>query len=47
MITIAFLLAITAFIVTVASWGWSKPALHLAVLLLCILELLRLIPLGR
>ena len=45
MITMLLLLALTAFFVTVASWGWGRPALHLAVLLLCILELLRMLPL--
>jgi hypothetical protein len=47
MITIFMLLALCAFIVTLASWGWVRPALHLAVLLLCIIELLRMLPLGR
>jgi hypothetical protein len=45
MITMLLLLALSAFIVTLASWGWNKPALHLAVLLLCIIELLRMLPL--
>jgi hypothetical protein len=47
MITIFMLLALCAFFLTLASWGWGKPALHLAVLLLCLIELLRMLPLGK
>jgi len=44
MLTVTFLLVLAAFIAVLASWGWGKPSLHLAVLLLVILELLRLGP---
>ncbi len=46
-LTIIALLAITAFIAVIASWGWGKPSLHLAVLLLVLIELFRIIPLGK
>lgn len=47
MLTLTVLLALAAFIATLASWGWNKPALHLAVLLLCILELIQILPIGK
>lgn len=47
MITVILLLALTAFALTVAHAGWGKPPLWVAVLLLVLIELLRLLPLGR
>lgn len=44
MLTVTFLLVIAAFIAVIASWGWGKPSLHLAVLFLVLVELLKLIP---
>ncbi len=41
------ILAVAAFLVTLAAMAWSKPALAIAVLLLTIIELLRLVPVGR
>jgi hypothetical protein len=45
LITVTLLLVLAAFIAVLASWGWGKPALHLAVLLLAIVHLLSLMPL--
>jgi hypothetical protein len=47
LMTIIALLAFTAFIATIVSWGWGKPPLHLAVLCLVFIELFRLLPLGK
>jgi len=44
MLTLTLLLVLAAFVATIASWGWNKPSLHLAVLLLVMIELLRVIP---
>jgi len=46
MITVVFFLVVAAFIVTIAA-GMGKAQLWVSVLLLCLLELLRLLPLGR
>lgn len=44
MLTVTFCLVLAAFIAVLASWGWGKPSLHLAVLLLVIVHLLTLMP---
>lgn len=46
-LTVFFLLALIAFIVTIVSHFDGRIRLSIAVLLLCIIELLRAIPLGR
>jgi hypothetical protein len=46
MMTVFAFLAIAAFIVTIAS-ALGKAPLWIAVILLCIIELLRVMPLGR
>lgn len=46
MITVLMLLAIAAFIVAIAA-AMNKVPLWVAVVLLCLIELLRTIPLGR
>ncbi len=46
MLTVALLLVLAAFVVTIAS-AMGKAPLWVAVLLLVVLELLRAIPLGR
>lgn len=46
MITVFLLLAIAAFACTIAS-AVGKCPLWIAVLLLCVIELLRAVPLGR
>lgn len=46
MITVFLLLAIAAFVVTIAA-ALNKAPLWIAVILLCIIELLRVVPLGR
>lgn len=46
MITVFVLLAIAAFIVALAS-AIGKAPLWVAVILLCLIELLRVLPLGR
>lgn len=46
MMTVLAFLAIAAFIVTIAS-ALGKAPLWVAVILLCIIELLRVMPLGR
>lgn len=48
MLTVFLILALAAFICTLASVApWGRVPLWVAVLLLCVLELLRAIPLGR
>jgi hypothetical protein len=48
MLTVFIILAVVAFIVTIAStFTPPKAPLWIAVLLLCIIELLRAIPLGK
>jgi hypothetical protein len=47
MLTVMLLLAVAAFACTVASAAGYRPPLWVAVLLLCVLELLRALPLGR
>lgn len=47
MLSVIAILALAALLCTIASWGWGKPALQLAVLLLCLIELLRILPVGR
>ena len=47
MLTVQFLLAIGAFICTLVSAAVGRVPLWVAVLLLCIIELLRTIPLGK
>ena len=46
MLTVVLLLVIAAFICTVLSGAGYPPPLWVAVLLLCVLELLRTLPLG-
>lgn len=46
MITVFFLLAVSAFVVAILS-AIGKAPLWVAVVLLCVLELLRAVPLGR
>lgn len=46
MLTVLLLLALAAFICTIAS-TYKGPPLWVAVLLLCLIELLRMLPLGR
>lgn len=46
MITVFFLLAVSAFVVAILS-AIGKAPLWVAVVLLCVLELLRTVPLGR
>ena len=47
MLTVFLLLAIAAFICAVLSGAGYAPPLWVAVLLLCVLELLRAVPIGR
>lgn len=42
--TISLLLLVAAFVACIASWGWSKPSLHLAVILIIVFELLHVLP---
>lgn len=46
MITVFLLLAIAAFVVTIAS-AMGKAPLWVAMIILCLIELLRNLPLGR
>jgi len=46
MLTVFLILAIAAFIVTVAS-AMGKAPLWVAVIILCLIELLRVLPLGK
>lgn len=46
MLTVFIILAVTAFIVTVIS-AMGKCPLWVAVIILCLIELLRSLPLGR
>lgn len=46
MLTVFLLLAVAAFIVVIAS-ALGKAPLWIAVVLLCLIELLRALPLGR
>ena len=46
MLTVIGLLVLAAFIVTIAA-AMSKAPLWVSVLLLCLVELLRILPLGR
>lgn len=46
MLTVFLLLAVSAFICTIAS-ALGKCPLWIAVLLLCVIELLRALPMGR
>jgi len=46
MITVIVLLVLAAFIVTIAA-AINKAPVWVAVLLLCVVELLRILPLGR
>lgn len=43
-VTVQLLLVVGAFVACLAAWGWNKPSLHLAVLLLVIVHLLALLP---
>jgi hypothetical protein len=48
LLTVFLLLAVAAFICTIVSiWNPPKCPLWVAVLLLCLIELLRALPLGR
>lgn len=47
MLTVFLLLAIAAFVCTVLSAANYPPPLWVSVLLLCLIELLRVLPLGR
>jgi hypothetical protein len=47
MLTVFVLLAVASFVCTVASAAWGRVPLWVSVLLLCVLELLRSVPLGR
>lgn len=48
MLTVFLLLALAAFVCTIASaWNPSRCPLWIAVLLLVVIELLRAVPLGR
>jgi hypothetical protein len=46
MLTVFLILALAAFIVTIAS-ALGKAPLWVAVVILCVMELLRALPLGR
>ncbi len=46
MLTVLLLLALAAFITTIIA-AWGKCPLWIAVLLLCVIELIRLLPLGK
>lgn len=46
MLTVVLLLVIAAFICTVLAGAGYRPPLWVAVLLLCVLELIRALPLG-
>jgi hypothetical protein len=46
MVTVFLILALAAFVCTIAAGAGFPPPLWVAVLLLCILELLRVMPLG-
>ena len=46
MLTVFIILALAAFIVTIAS-AIGKAPLWVAVIILCLMELLRVIPLGK
>lgn len=46
-ITLTVILGLAALICAIASWGWQKPPLALAVILLAILALLKSIPIGQ
>lgn len=46
MLTVMLLLAIAAFVCTIASAAWGRVPLWVAVVLLCLMELLRALPLG-
>lgn len=47
MLTVLMLLVVAAFICTVLAGTGYPPPLWVAVLLLCVVELLRVLPLGR
>ena len=47
MLTVMFCLAFAAFVLAIASASTGRVPLWVAVLLLCLIELLRVIPLGR
>lgn len=47
MLTVFLLLVIAAFICTVLAGASYPPPLWVAVLLLCVIELLRVLPVGR
>lgn len=46
MLTVFVLLIVAAFVVTIMA-AMQKAPLYVAVLLLCVIELLRVVPLGR
>lgn len=47
MLTVLFVLVVAAFVCTVLSAASYPPPLWVAVLLLCVVELLRVLPVGR
>lgn len=49
MLTVLIILVIAAFLVTLASAAWTPPKapLWVSVLLLCVIELIRVLPLGK
>jgi hypothetical protein len=46
-LTVVVILAVAAFVCTVASAAWGRVPLWVAVLLLSLIELLRALPLGK
>jgi hypothetical protein len=46
-LTVVVILAVAAFVCTVASAAWGRVPLWVAVLLLSLIELLRAFPLGK
>ena len=47
MLTVFLLLAVMAFVCAIATGAGYPPPLWVAVLLLCVIELLRALPLGK
>ncbi len=47
MITVLLILVLAAFVCVIAAAVWSRVPLWVAVVLLCMVELLRVLPVGR
>lgn len=47
MLTVMLVLAIAAFVCTLIAAAWGKVPLWIAVIILCLIELLRAMPLGK